>query len=210
MISVMKHLKRLKVKLPIEVFHYPGELGNQDERDEIESLGGTIRQVEGVERNSGEWKNWQIKALAVVQSSFQQVLSLDSDNTPLRDPSHLFDAPLYTQHGRAVFWPDLSKDHSHNAIWRLMGRTCSLWSWTFESGQFVIDKAGNGGMNYAALLIAAGMQAEREFWFHMCGGDKDTFRWAFEALGIEFAESPRWMSALGSPNVYDNGRFCGQ
>lgn len=132
------------------------------------------------------------------------------DNTPLRDPTHLFDAPLYADHGRAVFWPDLSKDHPHNAIWRLVGETCTLDSFTFESGQIVIDKAGNGGLNLAALLIAAEMQADRDFWFHMCGGDKDTFRWAFRILGIEFGESPRWMSALGFLNTYEGGRFCGQ
>ncbi|KAK8870047.1 hypothetical protein IAR55_000617 [Kwoniella newhampshirensis] len=43
----------------------------------------------------------------------------------------------------------------------------------------------------------------------MCGGDKDTFRWAFRALGLEFGVSPRWMSALGIANGFDNGRFCG-
>lgn len=91
-----------------------------------------------------------------------------------------------------------------------MGKPCSLHSWTFESGQIVIDKAGNNGLNLAALLIAAEMQGEREFWFHMCGGDKDTFRWGFEILGLKFGESPRWMSALGVENAFESGRFCGQ
>ncbi len=74
----------------------------------------------------------------------------------------------------------------------------------------MIDKAGNGGLNLAALLIAAGMQGEREFWFRMSGGDKDTFRWGFRALGLEWGEPPRWLSALGFLNSYDGGRFCGQ
>jgi alpha 1,2-mannosyltransferase len=135
---------------------------------------------------------------------------LTADNTPLRDPSHLFTAPLYLTHGRAVFWPDLSKDHPHNAIWRIVGQPCSLESWTFESGQIVIDKAGNHGLNLAALLIAAGMQDERDFWFHMCGGDKDTFRWGFEILGLPYGESPRWMGAVGIENRHEGDRFCGQ
>ncbi|WVR04936.1 hypothetical protein IAU60_001948 [Kwoniella sp. DSM 27419] len=43
----------------------------------------------------------------------------------------------------------------------------------------------------------------------MCGGDKDTFRWAFRALDIDFGVSPRWMSALGMHNSFENNRFCG-
>jgi alpha 1,2-mannosyltransferase len=54
------------------------------------------------------------------------------------------------------------------------------------------------------------MMGERDFWFKMCGGDKDTFRWAFRVLGIDWRDSPRWMSALGFKNGLDNGRFCGQ
>jgi alpha 1,2-mannosyltransferase len=91
-----------------------------------------------------------------------------------------------------------------------MGDTCSLDHWTFESGQIVIDKAGNEGLNLAALIIAAEMQVEHKFWFHLCGGDKDTYRWAFRALGLQWGESPRWMSALGFLNGFEGGRFCGQ
>lgn len=54
------------------------------------------------------------------------------------------------------------------------------------------------------------MQDERDFWFHMCGGDKDTFRWGFEVLGLPYGESPRWMGAVGIENQHEGGRFCGQ
>ncbi|AAW41452.1 hypothetical protein CNBB5500 [Cryptococcus deneoformans B-3501A] len=208
-ITAIKHLRRLGVKLPIEVFHYSDELHNKQQRKEIESLGATLREAKGLEKVAGVWKNWQIKGLALVQSSFREIIYLDSDNTPLRSPSHLFDAPIYTSSGRAAFWPDLSKDHPDNAIWRLVGETCSLDLWTFESGQIVVDKAGNEGMNLAALIIAAGMMRDRDFWFHMCGGDKDTFRWAWRMLDIEFGVSPRWMSTVGIRNEFQNGRFCG-
>lgn len=70
-----------------------------------------------------------------------------------------------------------------------------------------MDKAGNDGLNLAALWLASGMQKERDFWFRMCGGDKDTFRWAWRALDIEFGRSPKWMAAVG---IMQDGRFCGQ
>ena len=47
---------------------------------------------------------YQIKAFAILLSSFKEVLYIDADNFPVVDPSVLFDLPLYQQHG-ALFWP---------------------------------------------------------------------------------------------------------
>ena len=46
-------------------------------------------------------------------SSFEEVLYLDSDNVPLRDPAHLFESELYSGKDKpgVVFWPDINKDH---------------------------------------------------------------------------------------------------
>lgn len=127
---------------------------------------------------------------------------------PLRSPLHLFDDENYLKGGQAAFWPDMTKDHPSNAIWRIVGESCTLNEWTFESGQFVISKAGNDGLNLAALHVAAGMMDEdsRDFWFKLAGGDKDTFRWAFRILDIPYVAAPRWMSALG---FSDGEKFCG-
>jgi hypothetical protein len=56
LISVLRHLKRIGNTMPIEVFHYPGELEDQSQRNDIEQLGGTIREIRGVEKNDSEWK----------------------------------------------------------------------------------------------------------------------------------------------------------
>ena len=132
-----------------------------------------------------------------------------TDNIPLRDPSHLFTSDIYLNHS-AVFWPDVDKDHPDNAIWRLVGEPCTLKYWQFESAQMLIDKAGNGGLNLAALWIVDGMLADKDFWYLLSGGDKDTFRWAWRMLGLEFGYSPRWMSQVGLMNPHNNGDFCGK
>jgi len=71
---------------------------------------------------------------------------LDSDNIPLRDPEYLFDSERYNrvEGGKAAFWPDLSRDHVDNAVWRVMGVECDLDDFTLESGQIVIDKVSWG------------------------------------------------------------------
>lgn len=206
-LTVLRMLQHYGNTLPIEVFHYEGELTDADQRAALESLGARIVQVKNAEKKEGRWKNWQIKSSAIIESSFREVLSLDSDNVPLGTVEHLFDADIYKTKGGAVFWPDITKDHPENAIWRLVGEPCTFDEWTFESGQIVIDKGGNGGLNLAALWIATAMMAHDEFWFKVCGGDKDTFRWAFRMLGLEYARSQRWLSALGY--LQNNGGFCG-
>lgn len=208
-ITLLRHLQSIGNTLPIELMHYPDELTDSKQRKELEDLGARIVEVRGVEK-IGAWKNFQIKAMAIIKSSFTEIIYLDSDNVPLRTLKHLFSTPVYTENGRAAFWPDINKDHSDNAIWRIVGDTCTFKEYSFESGQIVIDKRGNAGLNLAALWIAAGMLHNNDFWFKMCGGDKDTFRWAFRALDIPYATSPRWLSALGILNKFDNDRFCGQ
>lgn len=77
------------------------------------------------------------------------------------------------------------------------------------TGQILIDKRGNDGLNLAALHLAGLMQTDHEFWFKLSGGDKDTFRYAFHILGIPFFASPRWLSSAGSLNSMEDNRFCG-
>lgn len=58
------------------------------------------------------------------------------DNIPLRDPAELFEGLEYT-HSGSVFWPDLYKDHPDNAIFRVLGKTCSDTHWPAEAGKSI-------------------------------------------------------------------------
>lgn len=156
--------KHYKIDLPVEVWTYPGEISTSSssltrtrDRDYLEltqQLGPTVvRVAHGLTKNwwSTWWwsrwtsiKNYQIKGHAMAHSSFQEIIWLDSDNIPLRDPTHLFDSQVYAKGGqRAAFWPDLSKDHVDNAVWRVIGEECDLRDWSFETGQMVVDKVGH-------------------------------------------------------------------
>ena len=58
------------------------------------------------------WANslgYMYKTSALLQSSFDEVLWLDADVLPLRDPTFLFESEAYTQSG-ALFWPDYDYD----------------------------------------------------------------------------------------------------
>lgn len=56
-----------------------------------------------------------MKGAALVEATkrFDDVLMLDSDNIPVRDPAFLFDSVEFKELG-AVFWPDYWKDQPEN------------------------------------------------------------------------------------------------
>ncbi|KAJ4393932.1 hypothetical protein N0V93_003149 [Gnomoniopsis smithogilvyi] len=204
----IEELQRLGWKGGVEVWHFEGELEGEKERELLERLGVGIHMV-STKKAPGQWKNFELKAEAILRSSFDEVLFLDSDNFPLSDVSALFDAPLFTdpRGGRAIFWPDLNRDHPDNAIHRVLGIPCHK-AWQLDSGQILIAKSGNDGLNLAALYLASHMQTEGGYWFS--GGDKDTFRYAFLTLGIPYTPAPRWLAVLGSNLKRGQGDlFCG-
>lgn len=203
-LKVLRH--EHKCTLAVQVFCFPGEIKNAADIRALADLGATVKELSGFHKDKGAWKNFQIKAAAIAFSDYREILYLDSDNIPLSDPSLLFDEPLYRNGGRAVFWPDFNKDHPQNAIWRVLGINCDYSRWELESGQIVIDKRGNSGLNLAALHVAIHMAHEQSFYYSLSGGDKDTFRYAFWALGLDYTPAPRWLSSIGSKS---EGKFCG-
>ncbi|GAA5833828.1 hypothetical protein JCM9279_001636 [Rhodotorula babjevae] len=209
--------RRHHCTLPVEVFVFPGELAALDGsavKLEIDALGGVTWRESEAERVEGEWKQFGIKGDALVRTSFAEFLYLDSDNVPLVDPSFLFDSPTYKAHG-AVLWPDFNRDSAANPIWRLLGTPCSpAAAWQAESGQVLVDKRAQRGLNLVALEVARAMMRDEAFWFRLSGGDKDLFRYAFLFLSLPFRVAPHFPSALGGPllapaHALKGHTFCG-
>ena len=92
----------------------------------------------GQTRDKGKNKSYHLKAIAVVQCPWREVLYLDSDSIPTRDPEYMFDAPNYQRLG---IWatPDYWKTAASNPMWAIMGVKCRN-EWEMETGQMFIDK----------------------------------------------------------------------
>ncbi len=143
MITSLKLLRHYGTTLPAEVFHF----NNQEEPvspadlDQLALLGATVREVRGVQKeaDSDRSKSFHIKGAAMVQSSFEQILMLDSDSLPAADVEPLFEGPGYKQAG-ALFWPDFWREDGANAVWAILGVQCRD-EWTMEAGQILIDKS---------------------------------------------------------------------
>ncbi|RCI02096.1 hypothetical protein CU098_003720, partial [Rhizopus stolonifer] len=115
--------------LPIEVWHLHDEQPDANIKQELEKLDAHARDLSNLDliqpitkRRDAE-KQFQIKAAAIINSAFEQVLYLDSDNVPVQDPTFLFDTPEYQNSG-ALFWPDFWKTHGENKIFDILDIEC--------------------------------------------------------------------------------------
>ncbi|OWY91574.1 hypothetical protein PHMEG_00039786, partial [Phytophthora megakarya] len=97
----------LGCKLPVEIWFSPDEMKkNPGSFTPLRTLGNKTGNITFREINTnGEPIRFESKIFAIYNSGFEQVLFLDADNAPVRDPSFLFETPEFVKMG-AIFWPD--------------------------------------------------------------------------------------------------------
>ena len=185
---VLIHLLRRvhNCRLPIEVWHFGDGEMSERMRLLLRELETDIVDAEAVLRiRPAPIENgWQLKSYTLMWSRFEQVLMLDADQVPLRDPTDLFELPGYRDTG-ALFWPDIVDLLDSNPIWQ----SCGLQPRghpALESGQLLIDKA----RHWSALQIAAHLNERASYYYGLLYGDKDTFLIAFLLAGADFALVP--------------------
>lgn len=66
------------------------------------------------------FKGYQYKSLALAFSSFEDVILLDADNSPLRNPTELFDSAPFKETG-LILWPDFWKRTTKPAYYDIIG-----------------------------------------------------------------------------------------
>ena len=134
---------------------------------------------------------YQWKVFTMLFSGFREVLFLDADALPVRDPDAVFDSPAYRETG-AVLWPDYWKHSGSPALPYILGLSESRPDYrlvderSVESGQMLWDK----GRHWTSLLLAAYYNYYGPDFFYTLfnngwagWGDKDTFPMALKAAG---------------------------
>ncbi len=182
-------LRRLGCRLPIEVWYRGRKEMSRHMKRLLEAIQG-IRCVDATARKGGErLRGWEIKPFAIAHSRFEEVLFIDCDNVPTRDPSFLFDLPQYRRTG-ALFWPDRWMSEQDEDRFRTIRpeawEACGLAPRDepeFESGQMVIHKR----RSWKALNLTLYLNRHSDFFYRYLLGDKDTFHLAWRRLGQEYA-----------------------
>ncbi len=131
-----------------------------------------------------------MKGYAILHSSFEEVLLLDADNCPVRDPAFLFDTPEYAKYG-AIFWPDFGRFAPEREVWAAAGIAFRDEP-EFESGQIVVNKR----RCWKALNVAMHLNEYSDWWYRLIHGDKDTFHLAWRKIGQDYAMPSRGVEAM--------------
>lgn len=176
---LIKMLRMLGCRLPIQLWY----LGEQ-ERDErwislVEPLGVQCVDAYRVRNRHPhpQLGGWQSKPYSILHSPFEEVLFLDADNAPVRDPTYLFDDARYRATG-AVFWPDGTWTSPSSLRWRIFGVPYRDEP-EQESGQILISKQ----VCWKAMNLCNWYNEHSDFFYQILYGDKDTFRFAWRRLG---------------------------
>ncbi|KAI8072380.1 mannosyltransferase putative-domain-containing protein [Gongronella butleri] len=194
-------LRHYKCTLPVEIWHMDDEAPTLAMKQQLKSLNAVARDltdaklIRPAQRRTGNSKQFQIKPAAIINSEFEQVLYLDSDNVPTGDPSFLFETPEYKT-GGALFWPDYWKTNADNAIFKVLDIDCDD-EWEQESGQMVIHKK----KAWHALQLAWFMNHHHGIYYQFLNGDKDTFRFAWKTLGQSYYMNPVFLAMAGTEEV---------
>ncbi|RVX74184.1 hypothetical protein B0A52_02016 [Exophiala mesophila] len=155
---------------------------------------------------------YQFKVMAILFSSFEQVLLLDSDSFPLHDPEQLFEQEPFNRTGMVV-WPDFwfpSESPYYFEIAKISPVPNLTDRPSVESGELLYSKSKHAlsimlatyynywGPSYYYPLLSQGAPGQ---------GDKETFAWAAAALGFPFYAVREPVAALGRSD--SNGNYIG-
>ncbi|KAK1943186.1 hypothetical protein P3T76_005823 [Phytophthora citrophthora] len=203
----------LHCQLPIEIWMRP---------DEMNKVPGSLEPLLNLAKNKSfgeitfeairhhQAVQFNSKIFALYNSKFQQVLFLDADNIPVKDPSYLFSTAEFRMTG-AIFWPDFW--HPEQTIFSI-NQTSLLWQlmdqpfvdmFEQESGQLLIDRKRHAGP--LALVLFYGFHSPNYFTrLKLAWGDKDLFRFAWLKLGASFHIIDTLPAVAGEVN---GQWFCG-
>ncbi len=208
---LLHSLREVGCSLPVQAW-YLGDLEmDPGMKRLLEPLGVTFSDARKLARHCPcrILHGWELKPYAILHSSFREVLFLDADAAPLRDPTFLFEEDAYRSHG-AVFWPDYPTWNLKEDVWHAFGLalpphfappeapSCvqqyfgrpipGPYEAAIESGQFLVDK----GRCWRELRLALWYCEHSDFSFYHFHGDKEAMHLAWRKLGAAYGQPAIW------------------
>jgi len=170
-------LRRHDCQLPIELWHFPDEALPKLSEGDLKQWNVKLRTI--------PWQKskYTSKPHAIVNSQFSEVMVLDADNTPIRNPEYLFDSKEYNESG-ALFWPDFKKA-TNKETWKVLANCEEEDTWQQESGQLVINKKRHREAINKTLEYNLDYPAIHPLLWKP-GGDKDTYHLAWRYVRAPF------------------------
>lgn len=198
--------------LPIELWYLESEMGPNatTENGVLTQLVRDFAPISLVPIKNQDVTGFNSKIHAILHTNLTNLLFLDADNVPARDPTYLFELPQFQSTG-AVFWPDFwHPTHSifnineQSLLWELLG-TPFVDMFEQESGQLLLNKR----KSRVALQLLQLFAFHRPSIFEsmkLAWGDKDLFRlaWLKSNTSFHMIQTPPAMA--GTVHL---DKFCG-
>jgi len=179
----IRMLRKTNCTLPVHVFlPSPAEYEPIICEELLPALGADCFVIEDYLKQDARFKilHFQLKALAILFSSFEEVVYIDADCLALHDPAVLLEQEPYKSTG-FVNWPDFwmaTEDPAFYIIAGLPGLPKGLPPRSTESGQLLFDKR----RHLDTLVLAAYYNVFGPHYFYQIlsqnahgEGDKETF-----------------------------------
>lgn len=191
--ALMSELRRLGCDLPITVAYLGYEEMDHNICSLIKSEFGAeaidLRHISDTSDPMRILAGWETKIYAIQHSPYEEVLFLDSDNTPVKNPEYLFDLKGHVECG-ATFWPDLppytKKEWLPREVWDSVGLPYRNNYIDFESGQLIVNKR----KCWKPLEIVRFINEHSDYWYKLVFGDKSTFFLGFHKMDYPYAITP--------------------
>ncbi|KAF2646806.1 alpha-1,2-mannosyltransferase [Massarina eburnea CBS 473.64] len=204
----LRMIRRTGCTLPVEVF--VGDWSEYD-HDACESLLPSLNarcivqsDIYSKAEHIAQPHHFQYKIFAILFSSFQNVLFLDSDAFPAHDPTSLFKTQPYTSHGLVV-WPDIWANTVSSHYYHVAGipEVPVSTRLSSESGQLMLDKARH--RESLLMMVYYNYYGPTHYYPLLCqgnhgAGDKETFIHAAMALDLPWYQVKQSSAPLGRWN----------
>jgi len=143
-----------------------------------------------------KFRGYQLKPFAVLFAAYPETMLLDADTLFVRDPSYMFDDPLFQATG-ALFWPDVVDDawtsYLNPQFWSYVGVDVPVPGPQHESSCVLLDTQKHA----ESLAFACDLNYKYQDTYKLVWGDKDTWRaGCFMAANAPFSLVPRAPGAL--------------
>ncbi|GMF28057.1 unnamed protein product [Phytophthora lilii] len=210
--STIRLLRSYNCTLPVELWYLESEMGANPLNHSrlLQALVNEYGPISLRGISEGDVGGFNTKVFALALSELDQVLFLDADNAPVKDPTYLFTTPEFVNTG-AIFWPDFW--HPVNTIFNV-NKESLLWElvdtpyvdmFEQESGQLLIDRR-KAAVALEIVHFFALRKPDHFSRLKLLHGDKDLFRLAWLKSNTTFHMIHTPAAAAG---MVKGKQFCG-
>lgn len=162
-------------------------------------------------------KSYAVKPFSLLASRFNEILLIDADNTPIKNPEFLFKSNAYQCYGN-VFWADFGFEPETQKIYFPSGkkvfeclgiedpRDCKMA--LCESGQLMINRY----VHWKTLIINWYLNQEKDVFYKYFFGDKDLYWVAFCLNSVRdlYYQNPNRPFGVGDARMIGYSHGLGQ